>query len=137
MISVPVGPCRVWYTFKGDTLGLAMSRSIGDCIVHQCGVSAEPELLVYKINNGINDGHGSILTDEFIVLATDGIWDVLDNNAVTQLIVQNFITPAQQAGNKNNWSPTEASQFITKTARSKWEKLSPMIDDITCIIVRL
>lgn len=137
MISVPVGPCRVWYSYKGDTLGLAMSRSLGDCVVHQSGVSAEPELVVYKLNNATSDGHGNALTDEFIVLATDGIWDVLDNNAVTQLVVQNFINPANQSGGKHSWSPQEAAQFLTKTARSKWEKLSPMIDDITCVVVKL
>lgn len=134
MISVPVGPCRVWYSYKGDTLGLAMSRSIGDCVVHQSGVSAEPELVVYKLNNGVSDGHGHVLTDEFVVLATDGIWDVLDNNTVVQLIVQNFINPSNGRG---NWSASDAAAFICKTARAKWEKLSPMIDDITAIVVRL
>eukprot|EP01006_Ploeotia_vitrea_P025288 TRINITY_DN58169_c0_g1_i1.p1 TRINITY_DN58169_c0_g1~~TRINITY_DN58169_c0_g1_i1.p1 ORF type:complete len:583 (-),score=-19.86 TRINITY_DN58169_c0_g1_i1:117-1805(-) len=136
MISVPVGPCRVWYSYKGDTLGLAMSRSLGDCVVHQCGVSAEPELGVYKINS-IEHGTGNNnLNDEFIVMATDGIWDVLDNNTVIQLIVQNFVTPALQSNN-GDWNPNDAATFLTKTARAKWEKLSPMIDDITCIVVKL
>src|SRR6185312_11664029 len=48
-ISVPVGPCRVWYSYRGDTLGLAMSRSLGDSIVHNCGVTAEPEIIPYKM----------------------------------------------------------------------------------------
>jgi hypothetical protein len=39
-ISMPVGPCRVWYQSRGETLGLAMSRSLGDTIVHRSGVSA-------------------------------------------------------------------------------------------------
>ena len=39
-ISMPVGPCRVWYQNRGETLGLAMSRSLGDTIVHRSGVSA-------------------------------------------------------------------------------------------------
>jgi serine/threonine protein phosphatase PrpC len=118
----------------GDTLGLAMSRSIGDCVVHQSGVSAEPELVVYKLNNGVVDGHGNVLTDEFVVLATDGIWDVLDNNTVVQLVVQNFINPSNGRG---NWNCSDAAAFLCKTARAKWEKLSPMIDDITCIVVKL
>ena len=28
-----------------------MSRSLGDVAVHNCGVSAEPELVVYRMNN--------------------------------------------------------------------------------------
>ena len=112
-----------------------MSRSLGDCVVHQCGVSAEPELGVYRINSNQSSDTGQVITDEFIVMATDGIWDVLDNNTVVQLVVQNFITPALQSN--STWNAIDASQFLTKTARSKWEKLSPMIDDITCIVVKL
>ena len=84
------------------------------------------------------------IIDEFIVLGTDGIWDVLDNNTVVQLVVQNFINPSLQNQKNNgdshafpNWNATDAANFLTKTARAKWEKLSPMIDDITCIVVKL
>lgn len=48
-VSMPVGPCRVWYQHRGETLGLAMSRSLGDAIVHKCGVSAEPEILEHQV----------------------------------------------------------------------------------------
>ena len=27
-LAVPAGPCRVWYTYRGDSMGLAMSRSL-------------------------------------------------------------------------------------------------------------
>ena len=37
----------------------------------------------------------------------------------------------------SNWSPVEVSANICKFARSRWEKMSPMVDDITCIIVKL
>lgn len=123
-----------------------MSRSLGDCVVHTCGVSAEPEIVVYRLNStdvAASAGGGSSsfhMVDEFIVLATDGIWDVLDNNTVVNLVVQNFVNPAAQQqpfGTYPQWSTTEAAAFLTKTARAKWEKLSPMIDDITCIVVRL
>eukprot|EP01034_Spumella_vulgaris_P026372 gene26372-32946_t len=62
-VSMPVGPCRVWYQHRGETLGLAMSRSLGDAIVHKCGVSAEPEILEHALDDA----------DEFMILATDGI----------------------------------------------------------------
>lgn len=120
LVSVPVGPMRVWYQFRGDTLGLAMSRSLGDSVVHRCGVSAEPETIEHTISEG----------DEFIILATDGIWDVVDNNQAVQ-VVQNFSSKSPQ------WNPMEAASWLSKFARSRWEKMSPMVDDITCIIVKL
>jgi hypothetical protein len=36
----------------------------------------------------------------------------------------------------SNW-PLEAANNICRFARSKWERLSPMVDDITCIVVPL
>ncbi len=119
-ISMPVGPCRVWYQNKGETLGLAMSRSLGDTIVHRSGVSAEPETLEHIVDE----------YDEFMIIATDGVWDVIDNNQAVQM-VQNY------SSKSSKWNPIDASNTICKFARSRWEKLSPMVDDITCIVVRL
>lgn len=120
MVSVPVGPTRVWYQYKGDTLGLAMSRSLGDSVVHRFGVTAEPEITEYQLNE----------CDEFVILASDGIWDVVDNNQAVQ-VIQNFISKGSQ------WDPHEAAVWLSKFARARWEKMSAMIDDITCIVVKL
>ncbi len=117
---MPVGPCRVWYQHRGETLGLAMSRSLGDAVVHKFGVSSEPEVIEHMVDDN----------DEFIILATDGVWDVVDNNHAVQMI-HNFVVRSP------NWNPLEASSALCKFARSRWEKLSPMIDDITCVIVKL
>ena len=46
-----------------------MSRSLGDAIVHKSGVSAEPEISERIIDE----------FDDFFILATDGVWDVVDN----------------------------------------------------------
>jgi serine/threonine protein phosphatase PrpC len=119
-VSMPVGPCRVWYQHRGETLGLAMSRSLGDAIVHKFGVASEPEAIEHVLDD----------MDEFVILATDGVWDVVDNNHAVQM-VHNFSVRSP------NWNPLEASSVICKFARSRWEKLSPMIDDITCIVIKL
>ena len=124
-ITKPAGPCRVWYQHEGDTLGLAMSRSMGDTVAHKVGVSAEPEMLDHDVLTDI---------DEFLILATDGVWDVIDNNSAIS-IVQSYI--AKMGSNGRNWSPLEASNWICKVARGRWEKLSPMVDDITAVVVRL
>ena len=68
--------------------------------------------------------------DEFMIIATDGVWDVIDNNQAVQM-VQNFVSKS------SHWSTLDASNTITKFARSRWEKLSPMVDDITAIVVCL
>lgn len=122
MVSVPVGPTRVWYQYKGDTLGLAMSRSLGDSVVHRFGVSAEPEITEYHLTE----------TDEFVILASDGIWDVVDNNQAIQ-VIQNFIS----RGNPTSWDQLEAAVWLTKFARARWEKMSAMIDDITCVVMKV
>ena len=119
-VSMPVGPCRVWYQYRGETLGLAMSRSLGDSVVHKSGVSAEPEIFEHMVDE----------YDEFVIIATDGVWDVVDNNQAVQM-VGSFINKSPQ------WNPLEASACICKFARSRWEKLSPMVDDITCVVVKL
>ena len=101
-------------------MGLAMSRSLGDAIAHKSGVSAEPEIFDHTIDE----------YDEFLIVATDGVWDVIDNNQAVQM-VQNVASKSQQ------WSPLEAASNVCKFARSRWEKLAPMVDDITCMVVKL
>ena len=86
-VSMPVGPCRVWYQNRGETLGLAMSRSIGDSVVHRCGVSSEPETFEHIVDS----------TDEFLIIATDGVWDVLDNNLACQIVATAMTTSSVTA----------------------------------------
>ncbi len=61
--------------------GLAMSRSIGDrCFKQQIkpgAVIAEPDIQMIKVKKG-----------DFIILACDGLWDVIDNEGAI-----NFVTP--------------------------------------------
>lgn len=118
-MAIPMGPTRVWYHFRGETLGLAMSRSLGDSIAHQHGVSADPEITEQPITDG----------DEFLILATDGLWDVVDNTQAVNMVE----TVARQPG----WDTLEAASLLCKFARNRWERASPMIDDITCMVVRL
>lgn len=62
------GPSRVWLK-NANSPGLAMSRSLGDCIAHSVGCSCEPELTY------------TVLTpeDKIILLASDGIWEFMTN----------------------------------------------------------
>lgn len=83
-------------------------------------IHTEPETLEHMVDE----------YDEFMIIATDGVWDVLDNNQAVQM-VQSF------ASKTPNWSTLDAASTVCKFARSRWEKLSPMVDDITCIVVKL
>ena len=58
-----VGPFRVWT--REHEAGLAMSRSLGDSIVHAVGVTATPIIRNFVL---------SPRRDRFLVLASDGIW---------------------------------------------------------------
>ena len=115
------GPARVWFGYNQTTLGLAMSRSLGDGMAHRIGVSHEPDLYHYKIHPH----------DLFLIMATDGLWDVLRNDQVSELIhiYQNHSKDA---------NPENMASFLVETARKRWESLSPEnIDDITCLVVAL
>jgi serine/threonine protein phosphatase PrpC len=70
------GPYRVWDK-NGRGQGLAMSRSIGDQLSKNLGVISEP---VYNHFDYIPS------RDKFIVMASDGVWDVMDNDEVVSFV---------------------------------------------------
>ncbi|KAH7432057.1 hypothetical protein KP509_07G005900 [Ceratopteris richardii] len=66
---------RVWLPDQ-DAPGLAMSRSLGDYCLKNYGVISEPEVTYRTLTPD----------DEFVVLATDGVWDVLTNEQVVDIV---------------------------------------------------
>ncbi|GLT73765.1 hypothetical protein SLA2020_456020 [Shorea laevis] len=66
---------RVWMP-EEDCPGLAMARAFGDFCLKDFGLISNPEVYYRKITR----------KDEFVVLATDGIWDVLTNNEVIRIV---------------------------------------------------
>jgi serine/threonine protein phosphatase PrpC len=126
-VTMPLGPARVWYTTRGETMGLAMSRSLGDCIVHTMGVSAEPEMSEHVCDSN----------DLFLIIATDGIWDVIESAQAVQLVAQHLARATAQGGPAAPWDVSDAATVLATTARRRWESLSPMVDDITAIVVDL
>ena len=63
----------------------------------------------------------------FIVIASDGIWEFLDNKKVGE-IVKNFYL---------NGTAKEAAEEIVKKSREIWEENGKEVDDITAIIIFL
>ncbi|KAJ4882230.1 putative protein phosphatase 2C 65 [Raphanus sativus] len=66
---------RVWMP-DDDCPGLAMSRAFGDFCLKDYGLLCIPEVFCRKVSRD----------DEFVVLATDGIWDVLSNEEVVKIV---------------------------------------------------
>ncbi|MCD9560234.1 putative protein phosphatase 2C 33 [Datura stramonium] len=66
---------RVWLP-NSDSPGLAMARAFGDFCLKDFGLISVPEISYRRLTG----------KDEFIVLATDGIWDVLSNDEVVKIV---------------------------------------------------
>lgn len=66
---------RVWMP-EEDYPGLAMARAFGDFCLKDYGLISIPEVSHRKLKD----------KDEFVVLATDGVWDVLTNKEVIRIV---------------------------------------------------
>ena len=108
------GPCRVWK--KGEVYpGIAMSRSVGDFIATSLGVIPEPKFIEEKIDNDC----------KFIVIASDGVWEFLDNERVAEIVMPFY----------NNDDPDGACKALIKESTEWWNKEDIVVDDITVVIV--
>ena len=94
-----------------------MSRSLGDGLAHSCGVSWEPEVKLVKLKK----------SDNFIVIASDGVWEFLSNDQVAQIVKPYYI--------RN--SPEIAGNAIVRESAKQWKENDTVIDDITCITIFL
>lgn len=108
------GPPRVWLGHM-DIPGLAMSRSLGDVVAHSAGVISDPEFTEYELNP---------VTDKFLVVATDGLWEFVDNQETVELV------EAQHG-------PTDAVDVLVTEAATRWMHEEQVIDDTTIIVANL
>ncbi|VAH18407.1 unnamed protein product [Triticum turgidum subsp. durum] len=69
------GVHRVWVPHR-EAPGLAMSRAFGDYCVKDYGVISAPEVTQRRIT----------ARDQFVILATDGVWDVLSNEEAVRIV---------------------------------------------------
>ncbi|KAF3457008.1 hypothetical protein FNV43_RR01665 [Rhamnella rubrinervis] len=103
---------RVWLP---NTLspGLAMSRAFGDFCLKDFGLISVPDIHYHRIAE----------KDEFVVLATDGIWDVLSNDEVVNIVASN--------------PRSHAAQVLVETAIRAWRQKYPMAKVDDCAVVCL
>lgn len=99
------------YTFsKNAQYGLAVTRSLGDVTAHDGHVvNAQPEIKEYILQDG-----------DYIVLASDGYWDVMTNNETAQLL----------SGTQSESAKSLAQKLVT-CAKNRASR-----DDITVLVVR-
>ena len=109
-----MGPYRVWFK-DGDYPGLAMSRSIGDTLAHKIGVSDLPEIMEYNVNN---------VKPLAIVVASDGVWEFMNNEQVKNIVIKYM----------NTQDCFACSKEIVEKARQIWKGTTYAIDDITCVV---
>ncbi|KRX03231.1 Protein phosphatase 2C (PP2C)-like domain [Pseudocohnilembus persalinus] len=108
------GPERVWVKYK-DYPGLAMTRSFADFQGEQAGIICDPVINCFKLSQN----------DKILVLASDGIWDVLSNKDVLQILIPYY---------QNN-DPKNGASHLSKIANKKWiQSDSNHTDDITCTV---
>ncbi|XP_074578030.1 putative protein phosphatase 2C 33 [Curcuma longa] len=104
---------RVWLPNR-DSPGLAMARAFGDFCLKDFGLISVPEVSYRRV----------AAKDEFVVLATDGVWDVLSNEDVVSIVAS---------------APTRSSsaRSLVESAALAWEFKYPTskIDD--CAVVCL
>lgn len=126
-----VGPHRVWQG-NGNGPGLAMSRSLGDKLAKGCGVIALPIFAEKRLLLG---------KDQYIVLASDGVWDVMDNIEVINFVEKFKGVCLNQANEDYPANPNNSSisRLLCEEARYRWLGLAQQervsIDDISCIIL--
>lgn len=96
----------------------AITRSLGDSYIKNL-VTGKPFTTATQITD----------QDEFLILACDGVWDVLTDEAACKFVQGVF---KQQAESNQNWDPTEAAKKLCKLAIDKGST-----DNITVMIVKL
>ncbi|XP_040997434.1 probable protein phosphatase 2C 72 [Juglans microcarpa x Juglans regia] len=104
---------RVWLPHE-DTPGLAMSRAFGDFVLKDHGIIAIPNVYYHRLTSN----------DQFIILATDGVWDVLSNDQVAAIV---WAAKSEQA----------AARVVVEAATTAWRKKYPTAKVDDCSVVCL
>ncbi|CAI9290897.1 unnamed protein product [Lactuca saligna] len=92
--------------------GLALSRAFGDYFVKDFGLISEPDVIQTTIT----------ARDRFVILATDGVWDVVSNEKAVEIV--------SSASEKD-----ESSRRLVDYASNQWKRQRPgfCTDDISAV----
>ncbi|KAL7136136.1 hypothetical protein ABFS83_10G009100 [Erythranthe nasuta] len=104
---------RIWMPNE-DCPGLAMARAFGDFCLKDFGLISTPQVTYRKLTQ----------KDEFVVLATDGIWDALSNDEVVKVVAS--------AGSRS-----VAAKMVVERAVRTWRYKYPRAKIDDCAVVCL
>ncbi|XP_051124372.1 probable protein phosphatase 2C 34 [Andrographis paniculata] len=109
------GVQRLWLPHD-ESPGLAMSRAFGDYCVKAFGLISIPEVIQRRITS----------KDQFIILATDGVWDVVSNQEAVKIVEAAPSRP-------------KSAKCVVDCAAQAWKKKRKGIamDDISAIVLFL
>lgn len=65
--------------------------------------------------------------DKVIILASDGVWEFLENQQVADIVYPYFLQRNAEG----------AAENLVRAAFKMWKKEENVIDDITCIVIFL
>jgi len=102
---------RVFVKDKGYP-GLAISRALGDLVANRLGVLSDPEISCGPFKPG-----------DALVLASDGLWDVMSRDRVAAQVASFAVD-----------DPDSAARSFVMTARGRWPAGGD-IDDISVVVV--
>mmetsp|Transcript_22898 Transcript_22898/g.52459 ORF Transcript_22898/g.52459 Transcript_22898/m.52459 type:complete len:482 (-) Transcript_22898:202-1647(-) len=95
--------------------GLAVSRSFGDRLAKECGVSAIPEVVTWDAPEGA-----------YVLAASDGIWEFLDPEDVAKSLAQEL---------NSGSTPQRALEQLTTMSKGLWfENEGDTVDDTSCVL---
>eukprot|EP00775_Hariotina_reticulata_P013668 gene13668-13790_t len=106
-----VGEPRLWLQQAGGP-GLLLSRSLGDLTAASVGCTSDPEVSYTTLRPNV---------DHMLVMASDGVWDVLTNEQVCDIVVE---SP----------DPHIACRRVLDAALYEWEERMSA-DNITVLVV--
>lgn len=112
------GPLRLFQKGKPGP-GLMMSRSLGDSIGHDLGMSVEPEVIEIKCKGN----------EKYLIIASDGLWDKVQDNDVCEIVDKYYESI------DDNIDLNECCQELLEIAENNWRAEEDVVDDITIIIV--
>ncbi|KAJ1456262.1 phosphatase 2C-like domain-containing protein, partial [Pelagophyceae sp. CCMP2097] len=109
---------RVWLDKAHTQVGLAMARSIGDNAVTAVGVISLPEVTEHVL----------LPNDEFLIAATDGVWEFITNDEAIDLVAAHLALEPPSA--------KVACERLIQLAVARWKAIEgDYRDDITCIVM--
>ncbi|KAK9059421.1 hypothetical protein SSX86_022041 [Deinandra increscens subsp. villosa] len=98
--------------------GLALSRAFGDFFVKDFGLISEPDVTPRTLTT----------RDRFVILATDGVWDVVSNEKAVEIVSSSSSTAAER---------DESAKRVVEYAAAQWKCKRPrfVADDISVVCV--